>query len=136
MTSKNSERICVVCGAKIEEGHGYYDGSICSRECSTIAFWEGYINLKEDKESVRINGVHYWIGEEKQKSRWEWRGFDGAKFIIKFFDGRIVITTNLWCQGAIPTEFKDKLPDNAKFSEESEEQLYTGYGYNVDHIVK
>ena len=41
------------------------------------------------------------------------RGFGGAEHFFKFFDGRIVRTTNLWHQGDIPARFRLLLPDNA-----------------------
>lgn len=44
-----------------------------------------------------------------------WRGFGGSKFKVKMNDGRVFETTNLWCQGHITPQWKDKLPDNAEF---------------------
>ena len=35
--------------------------------------------------------------------------------MIRFTDGREVITHNLWHQGTIPKHFRARLPDNAVF---------------------
>ena len=42
-------------------------------------------------------------------------GYCGAKHMIKFKDGRVIATKNLWCQGEIPKQWKEKLKDNAEF---------------------
>lgn len=79
-------------------------------------FWlEKYAeDQKEPDHRVAIiNGTHYYIDNEDAEGYF--RGFGGAEFIIEFNDGAIVKTTNLWCQGNIPDEFKDLFPNNAKF---------------------
>lgn len=86
--------------------------------CSNCNFWREH--LEEDKKlhphtAVVIDGTHYYICREDSKSYF--RGFGGAKFNIRFNDGHFVTTTNLWCQGNIPPEWRDKFPDNAKFEE-------------------
>lgn len=63
-----------------------------------------------------IDGEHYVIApEDENRSFWSARGFGGRKFVIRFFDGREVTTTNLWHQGTIPPKFRDQMPDNAEF---------------------
>lgn len=57
-----------------------------------------------------VKGSHYTIGDENSTSS---RGFAGAKVRIKFFDGREVISTNLWHNGTIPEEYKELFEDNA-----------------------
>jgi hypothetical protein len=85
------------------------------------AFWDQKVAVRDDPASVRIRGHHYHIGPEtggvwrKYPGR---RGFNGRKFTIRFFDGRIVTTTNLWGQGRIPESHRERLPDNAEFVEE------------------
>ena len=58
-----------------------------------------------------VNGVHYSIGNEDDTS--PFRGFAGAKVRIKFFDGREIISTNMWHNGTIPEEYKKFFKDNA-----------------------
>jgi hypothetical protein len=43
-------------------------------------------------------------------------GFGGARFKIRFHDGRRVETRNLWSYGEIPGEYREALPDNAVFA--------------------
>lgn len=82
---------------------------------STREFWQQkLLDDAADPDRVAIiDGVHYYIDDEDDNSRF--RGFDGAKFVIRFHDGREVTTTNLWCQGNIPDEFRDLFPNNADF---------------------
>jgi hypothetical protein len=81
--------------------------------CFTCAFWLGYIQRRDEPGMARIKGVHYVVGDEK--ASWVVRGFDGQRFVIRFKDGRVVTTHNLWHQGEIPEVWKSELPDNAEF---------------------
>lgn len=94
--------------------------------CFSCDFWLGYAARVRNPSMVRVNGIHYVIGDEHLAkpgdTKWspfmhrkEMRGHGGRKFVIHFHDGRIVETTNLWCQGDIPAQFRDRLPDNATF---------------------
>jgi hypothetical protein len=76
-----------------------------------LLFWWEKIQIKNDPRTARINGTHYLIGREEDK----FKGFGGQTFYIQFFDGRLVKTTNLWCQGEIPEVMRMVLPDNARF---------------------
>lgn len=102
---------CVVCGKEMEKSK--YCGNICSDECFHNDYWGSKVKDKDKDNMVRIKGEHYYIGEEDSKS--SFRGFSGMKYKIKFFDGREVISTNLWYNGEIPDNFKELLPDNAEF---------------------
>lgn len=82
--------------------------------CFNCNFWENKISIKDDPRTVRINGVHYHIDDDKSHNT-SFLGFGGDEFNIRFNDGRFVTTHNLWCQGDISKHFKDKLPDNAVF---------------------
>lgn len=77
-------------------------------------FWLDLVDKRYRLSSVRIAGEHYTICQEFPQSS-QPRGHSGRKFTIQFNDGRQVETTNLWSQGTIPPEFKDDLPDNARF---------------------
>lgn len=109
---------CIICGKEIEESI-IYGVALCSDECFTTDFWNEKVEWKETRKDVivRVNGVHYTIDHDESGDP-SWRGHGGAKFNIKFFDGREVTTTNLWCQGSIPEAFREKLPDNAEFIKE------------------
>jgi hypothetical protein len=76
-------------------------------------FWVEKFEMKDSPMVARIDGKHYIIGEEDSKGM---RGFDGRQFTIKFFDGTVIVTTNLWHQGEIPSEAEPWLPNNAEFT--------------------
>lgn len=106
---------CIICGREIKKS-SYTNAILCSSECFGINFWNKYVQIKDDPQVVRINGEHFYIQDENSKSIF--RGHGGTKFKIRFFDGREITTTNLWCQGDIPEDYKDLLPDNAEFIKE------------------
>ncbi|MCL2255977.1 MAG: hypothetical protein FWC11_03865, partial [Firmicutes bacterium] len=62
---------------------------------------------------ARINSCHYFIQPDDPTAAFQ--GYGGQLHKIKFFDGRIIETKNLWSQGQIPTEYRDVLPNNAEF---------------------
>jgi hypothetical protein len=77
----------------------------------TSEFWNQILQYKDDPDSVRCKGWHYTIFEDSDKTYDN--GYGGMGYIIKFFDGREAETTNLRCNGEIPEEYKELLPDNA-----------------------
>ena len=112
---------CIICGKEIQES-SYSHKVICGDECFYIDFWNDKIEIKDDTQTARIDGKHYHIGNENSRS--SFRGFGGSKNVIKFFDGREVITTNLWHNGTIPESHKELLPDNAEFIIEEIKAVY------------
>lgn len=85
-------------------------------------FWDEKVALADGPRKldvVRVNGTHYLIGDENADPR-GFRGFGGTRFYIRFNDGRLVQSTNLWCQGEIPKAYRDRLPDNAAFLREEQ----------------
>ena len=64
---------------------------------------------------VRVNHIHYMAHFGVNPG--PFKGHGGAKFWFKFTDGpylgEIVECTNVWCQGDIPKELWDEMPDNA-----------------------
>lgn len=89
---------------------------ISANVCFHCYFWLGYYIRRNDPKIARISGNHYMI-EPENKGKYGFRGFGGHKFVIEFFDGRTITTTNLWHQGTIPEHFRERLPDNARFIE-------------------
>lgn len=100
-TIDKKQMYCGVCRNKIVG-----DSLVC-RECD---FW---LEQWRDGNSgvARIKGAHYRIGVEHSN----FKAQGGRKFTIEFFDGREVVTTNLWHQGQIPPRFRNLLPNNATF---------------------
>ena len=84
--------------------------------CFTCYFWKCKLSVKDNPRTARINGTHYFI-ENDNYNGYAFRGFGGREFNIRFNDGRLVTTHNLWCQGDIPDHFKERLPNNATFVE-------------------
>jgi hypothetical protein len=82
-------------------------------------FWQQLIWTRHNPDHVIVKGTHYTIGPEDPGIRRQWRGFHGDRFVIQFKDGRRVVSTNLWCQGTIPHEHREQLPDNAEFVKET-----------------
>ena len=113
---------CSICGKEIEASE-YCDTIpvMCDNpKCFHTYFWKEKIRLfnsgNEDyaKTVVIVNHEHYIIGPELKGST-HFAGYGGRLFTIKFNDGRIVKTRNLWSQGTITEEYYKDLPDNAVF---------------------
>jgi len=105
----NKTEVCPCCGSvytlNLEE-QAYFYG--CCFDCS---FWLKKICMSEDskKRQVIVDGIHYMLSDSSI------RGYCGSHFKIKFFDGRLVETDNLWHQGKIDDMFRYYLKDNAVF---------------------
>jgi len=109
---------CSICGKEIEKSK-FYNAVLCSDECFKKNFWNEKVDYMDDERVVRIDGYHYFI--EPENDTGAFRGYGGSFFKIKFFDGRIIETTNLWSQGKIPQEYRGILYDNAEFISPFEE---------------
>ena len=89
--------------------------------CFDCSFWLGHIarrignNAPWRDSSVIVNHTAYHVNPDGEGG---FRGHGGHKFKIQFFDGRQVVSHNLWCQGDIDERFRDRLPNNAEFVEE------------------
>ena len=105
---------CEVCGKEIEQSK-YLNATLCSAKCFEKHYWAERLRNKDSERQVVIEGRMYQIGNEDEQSGC-FRGFGGAKFYIDFNDGRKIVTTNLWCNGDIPEEYKKGFPDNAKWA--------------------
>lgn len=102
---------CEICGKEITESR-YTNAVLCSSDCFTRNYWRQIIAEKE--KHIIINGHCYCDGGETEESD-KYSGYSGRRFWIRFFDGVVFTTNNLWCQGEIPKEFRKELPDNAEF---------------------
>lgn len=109
--------VCVICGKEEILRWTSNDELRKHKMCFNCNFWREYVEKVNDDHCVRIDGKHYYYHQDEPRSSNNFKGFGGNKFYIKFFDGRDIITHNLWHQGDIPDYWKDKLPDNAEFSD-------------------
>lgn len=107
---------CEICGKKYETPR-YFDEykNVCGADCFTKKYWQEIINEKEYHPI--INGVCYYLNIDKpiEETTYGFLGFDGRRFKIKFNDGRIIETNNLWHNGDVPEWCRKDLPDNAEF---------------------
>lgn len=106
--------ICAICGKR--ETYQWFksvnDRLAERKQCFTCDHFTTLAEKEDRSDCVVVDGVHYTIGNERDSAM---RGCGGARFKIKFNDGREVESTNLWCQGNIPPHLRDRLPDNARF---------------------
>ena len=129
---------CSICNKEMPNGAKYISTNqlkepsyICSKKCHTVHFWEEKIALADDYTPI-VDGTRYHMTESKQVTPgWSGMGHAGRKFYIEFFDGRKYVCNNLWCQGDVPSEFKDRIPNNAIIREstplDEELEQYTVY---------
>lgn len=106
-------------------------------------FWDAKVKWRENGDTngfggvcARIDGNHYVIGKEDNKAGF--RGFAGHKFVIEFISGphqgKIIETTNLWHQGKIPEEYRELLPDNARWHDK--QRHWQNFGEVVSMVEK
>lgn len=88
---------------------------LAEKLCHTCLFWSDYATTASDPTHLVVKGYHYVIAPDQPKGYRGFTGHGGAEFIIKFNDGREVVSRNLWAQGNVPAHFRDRLPDNAVF---------------------
>lgn len=108
---------CVECNECLEHSYcePYKTAIQTAQTCFNCLFWVEYITTQANPTHAVIGGQHYVIAPDKPKGYRGFLGHGGAEFMIKFTDGREVVTRNLWAQGRIPDHFRAKLPDNAEF---------------------
>ena len=99
---------CMMCGKEHDDArlalpllHGM---------CFSCSFW--YRILKGRRPYVVIDGHCYRVAPE---DRGGFRGFGGFEYTIKFNDGNVVKTTNLWHRGKVDCEFMPFFPNTAEF---------------------
>jgi len=81
--------------------------------CSTCLFWTSLAS-RYNYDAIIINGEHYSLGGNDQDPYFM-QGHGGRKFTVRFFDGRVITTNNLWHQGSVPEHFRHVLRNNAEF---------------------
>lgn len=103
--------ICTICQKKESNPDSYCKCEESARMrrdtlCFICAFWE--VSAEKSHDLV-IDGCIYSAGKGIGP------GMAGRKFEIEYFDGRRITTNNLWAGGQIPPQYRDKIPDTAKF---------------------
>lgn len=109
---------CQECGRHFETAYCEPTRSqmIQRQLCFRCNFWT---NLHAQKSNhVFIGGNSYSIEKDLDTGTPKHcAGFGGREFAIRFNDGRVVKSRNLWHQGDIPAHFRERLPDTAVFAE-------------------
>jgi len=125
MCNKNNDFACTMCGKTdnldrwsldrireiMEEQH------VCFKCANWL--WQHELDQTDPSRAGRfavIDGKHYVLAPHTDLN-WP-RGMAGAKFKIRFNDGREVVCDNLWHQGTVPERFRHLFPDNAEFVRE------------------
>lgn len=114
-TEKGNVYICSRCG--MLEAANYSgatkDHMVSEQICFHCDFWAQ--RSKEIKPSrLIINGETYGDGGNKPRERKDFLGFGGRLWKIER-DGEVWETNNLWYGGVIPQEYREVMPDNARF---------------------
>ncbi len=105
-----------------DEGPGAIDVRIQTYRDDHDAFWAKQL-AEHDQLTAIVDHVRYQIVRDPGPGKPDHcRGFGGREHTIEFFDGRTVTTRNLWTQGTIPPAWRDRLPDNARWAQPSEQQ--------------
>ncbi len=112
MVNTTGTSICKFCGS--EYSRTCEDDAYLGNNCFHCSFWllkTDYPDYVANRRAI-INGEHYMVYAETDGLI---RGSGGRRVIVQFFDGRIIHSNNLWCQGTIPERFREILPNNAVF---------------------
>lgn len=80
--------------------------------CFTCAFWTNKIESPDPNREI-IDGQHYVFYPGPNSAYFQ--GFGGRTFYAIRNNGELITSNNVWHQGDIPSWFRDKLPDTAKF---------------------
>lgn len=111
---------CIVCGAEFEPND--YVPEVAERlssehMCHSCDFWNMQHELDRDgsRMDAVIGGMHYVIHPYVDGKVQFGKGMGGNTVYVRFKDGRIVRSDNVWCQGEVPERFLDMFPDNAEF---------------------
>lgn len=88
---------------------------LAEQVCGTCDFWRmrlRYHGEPKPNHVVTDGWVCYSIGDGRGSA--SCRGFGGAKFTVRFHDGRTVETEDLWYGGIVPERFRDRFTPNAQ----------------------
>ena len=130
---------CRKCGM-IEHTDGYYQDTRNRLErlrfCFDCNFWLEKSKLRRRNPNFFVAGGRaYYIDEEDSRSAF--RGFGGRKHVVRFFDGRVVHTSNLWFNGEVPAHWRAFLPDTAEFVERgSDADVPLGEAFTGDESLE
>lgn len=83
--------------------------------CHGCLHWLDLVRSKDEPNHFVVDGWHYTYEPDDPPGKRRFSGFGGRRHNIRFPDGRVVVSHNVWTQGKIPDRFRDRLPDSATF---------------------
>ena len=125
MTRNLSTKPCAHCG---EENYSLSYMDSCAEKkrmvadgfCFMCAFWA--IQSEQNHKTV-IDGRIYTPGTG---SGGRFAGMAGRRFDIEYFDGTKITTHDLWAGGCVPDEYREQIPDTARFVGGASEHVVDG----------
>lgn len=125
---------CEICGKEFEKRSysGDYQNLCGNHQCFTKKYWKDII--KEKEYHPIIKGVCYCldINHPIVEDRGQHLGYGGRIFKIRYFNGKIIKTNNLWYNDVVPEWCRNDLPDNAEFmSNDSEKKSFKDFLKNT-----
>lgn len=75
--------------------------------CFHCVFWAERLAQYINEDIFVIDGVCYSWGAE--------HGYGGRTFTVVYADGECATAKGLWNGGTVPPEYRDAMPDNARF---------------------
>lgn len=113
------------------QGHHDRERLVRSGVCADCEHWLDLWRMRDEPQTIRTAQKHYRYGQhctavldptlslEQTAKAWHAKtrkaglGCGGALVIVRFNDGRVVITNDLWGQGDLPDAYAEMLPNNA-----------------------
>lgn len=130
---------CGECNAPIAFDRNYGTAAdkarrLTDRLCFSCDHWRE--RIKGGTHVVVIDGYRYSISPDLPPRSRDCAGHGGARFVIRFHDGREVVTHNLWANGRVPDHFRDRIVDNAVFVQAPQQSGYVGAGSANGAVAK
>ena len=83
--------------------------------CFTCNHWREWDenHARQPDRFIVVDGIAYYIAPPSSDPM-RFKGHGGTKFRVVFNDGSTAETSNLWCNGDISAEWRERLPDTAR----------------------
>lgn len=86
--------------------------------CFNCDFWLEKVRWATDPPAkyagrIAVVGGRHWVVGSRATGDKSHMGCGGREVTVRWHDGRVTSTNNLWGQGTIPEHFRDRLPDTA-----------------------
>ena len=107
---------CRICDSEVELHYedGLENKLALLQICFTCNFWVEKMDQMRHILHPIVDGAFYTIGEDREVPD-HCKGFYGQRFVIRWKNGKIIETTNLWSAGKIPDCFRKYFPNTAEF---------------------